>query len=208
MPGKSAITSKFEQSALRTFLPRTVLKPATEDYIKKNEYVVSAPTEVINQVIVEQAPTTQYNIPVENKTLQPRVLPTIYQPEKILSPQIIQTDFPNTTYTSKPNNEYSTQTYTQNSYYNLNSPPPSQNYINDEKDAPYSSLMSRPQPNVTYTSSRMAPISDQIIIKIFLILVLKWEIIMKMCLILVLKWEIITRMCLILVLKWEIIINI
>ena len=162
MPGKSAITSKFEQSALRTFLPRTVLKPATEDYIKKNEYVVSAPTEVINQVIVEQAPTTQYNIPVENKTLQPRVLPTIYQPEKILSPQIIQTDFPNTTYTSKPNNEYSTQTYTQNSYYNLNSPPPSQNYINDEKDAPYSSLMSRPQPNVTYTSSRMAPISDDI----------------------------------------------
>ena len=162
MPGKSAITSKFEQSALRTFLPRTVLKPATEDYIKKNEYVTSAPTEVINQVIVEQAPTTQYNIPVENKALQPRVLPTIYQPEKILSPQIIQTDFPNTTYTSKPNNEYSTQTYTQNSYYNLSSPPPNQNYINDEKDAPYSSLMSRPQPNVTYTSSRMAPISDNI----------------------------------------------
>ena len=164
MPGKSAITSKFEQSALRTFLPRTVLKPATEDYIQKNEYITSAPTEVINQVIVEQAPSTQYNIPVENKTLQPRILPTIYQPEKILNPQIIQSDFPNTTYTSKPNNIYSTQTYTQNSYYTLNSPPPNPNpnYINDEKDIPYSSLMSRPQPNVTYTSSRMAPVSEHV----------------------------------------------
>ena len=160
MPGKSAITSKFEQSALRTFLPRTVIKPATEDYIQKNEYVASAPTEVISQVIVEQAPTTQYNIPIENKTLQPRVLPTIYQPEKILSPQIIQSEYPDTTYTSKPNTVYNTQTYTQNSYYTLNSPPPNPNYINDEKDVPYTSLMSKPKGNLTYTSSRMAPISN------------------------------------------------
>ena len=164
MPGKSAITSKFEQSALRTFLPRTVLKPATEEYIKKNEYMAPAPTEVISQVIVEQAPTNQYNIPIENKTLQPRRLPTIYQEEKVLEPQIIQAEYPNTTYTSKPNNIYSSNTYTQSYNFPLKSPPPlanpNLNYLNDEKDAPYSSLMSRPQANVTYTSSRMAPGSD------------------------------------------------
>ena len=171
MPGKSAITSKFEQSALRTFFPRTVIKPVTEDYIQNNQYISSAPTEIVNQVVVESAPAPQYQVPVQNKILQPRILPTIYQPEKILSPQIIQADNPNTTYTSKQNNFYNTQPITSNTYYTSNQINSNQNdkygtyqpkalnpnYMSSENDVPYSSLMSRPKENVTYTSSRMAP---------------------------------------------------
>ena len=155
MPGKSAITSKFEQSALRTFFPRTVIKPVTEDYIQKNNYVSSQPVEILTQVVVESPPSAQYSMPIQNKTLQPRILPTIYQPEKILPAQVIQ---------GNQNNLYNNQAYTSNSYYTLNQKEGNPNgnvlnpiYINNEKDIPYSSLMSRPKENVTYTSSRIAP---------------------------------------------------
>ena len=166
MPGKSAITSKFEQSALRTFFPRTVIKPVTEDYIQKNQYISSAPTEIVNQVVVESAPAPQYQAPAQNKILEPRILPTIYQPEKILSPQIIQANNPDAAYTSKQANFYNTQPITSNTYYSTNQNdkfgtyqnyPMNPNYMTTENDVPYSSLMSRPKENVTYTSSRMAP---------------------------------------------------
>ena len=169
MPGKSAITSKFEQSALRTFFPRTVIKPVTEDYIQKNNYVSSAPVEIINQVVVESAPAPEYQVPIQNKILQPRILPTVYKPETILPPQIIQTENPDVTYTSKQSNSYNTQLFTSNAFYtknqidsnskenNFQNAVLNPNYMSSENDIPYSSLMSRPQPNVAYTSSRMAP---------------------------------------------------
>ena len=174
MPGKSAITSKFEQSALRTFFPRTVIKPVTEDYIQKNEYISSAPTEIVNQVVIESAPAPQYQIPSQNKILEPRVLPTIYSPEKILSPQIIQAENPDVTYTSNQSNSYNNQPYSSNTYYTMNqidSNPKGNidnyqgiamnpNYMSNENDIPYSSLMSRPKENVTYTSSRMAQVKN------------------------------------------------
>ena len=159
MPGKSAITSKFEQSALRTFFPRTAIKPVTEDYIQKNEYVSSAPAEIISQVVVEQAPTTQYINPIENKTLEPRILPTIYHPEKILETKIIQQEQPEILYTQNQNNLYNTNTYTSSSYYNLNKADQNTNYndMNNEKDVPYSSSKFKPKGNTGYTSSRIAP---------------------------------------------------
>ena len=181
MPGKSAVTSKFEQSALRTFFPRTVIKPITEDYIQKNEYnIPSGTTEIISPVVIESAPTAaQYEVPSsQNKILEPRVLPTIYQPETVLSPKIVESSQPQVSYSSSgQNNLYNNnnnQNYTSNSYYTSNqvSANPSgnygtyqnnnlnSNYMSNEKDIPYSSLMSRPQKNVTYTSSRMAPGSN------------------------------------------------
>ena len=172
-PGKSAVTSKFEQSALRTFFPRTVIKPITEDYIQKNEYIPSGTTEIISPVVIESAPTAQYEVPSQNKILEPKVLPIIYQPETVLSPKIVQTEQPQVTYSSSnQNNLYSNPTYTSNSYYNTTNQANTNlssnyatyqdnnlnnNYMSNEKDVPYTSLMSRPQPNVTYTSSRNAP---------------------------------------------------
>ena len=108
MPGKSAVTSKFEQSALRTFFPRTVIKPITEDYIQKNEYnIPSGTTEIISPVVIESAPTAaQYEVPssYQNKVLEPRVLPTIYQPETVLSPKIVESSQPQVSYSSSGQN--------------------------------------------------------------------------------------------------------
>ena len=161
MPGKSAITSKFEQSAVRTFFPRTAIKPITEDYIQKNHYIAPAPAPVVSEVIIEQSPTTQYSI--QNKVLKPRVLPTIYQAEKILDP--IVTDNPNIAYASKQNNNlYNIPSYNSNTYNDLdhNSGNINNNYISNEKDIPYSSFSSRPIQNAAYTSSRMAPGNNNI----------------------------------------------
>ena len=152
MPGKSAITSKFEQSALRTFFPRTIIKPVTEDYIKKSNYISSSP-EIISPVVVESDQSTQYSVPFQNQTLQPRVLPTIYHQEKILPPKIIQGEHADVTYSSNQNNIYNDQNYTSSNYQTNELKPI---YLNNEKDVPYSSLMSRPKENVTYTSSRNA----------------------------------------------------
>ena len=167
MPGKSAITSKFEQSALRTFFPRTVTKPITEDYVKKNNYVTSNSPEIISQVVVEPAPTSQYTIPIQNKILQPRILPTIYNPQKILPAKVIQAEQPDMTFTQKQNNLYNNLDTNYTSIQNNEIP--NQNmgtfqrnvlnpvYINNETDVPYSSLMAKPKENFAYTSSRMAP---------------------------------------------------
>ena len=161
MHGKSAITSKFEQSALRTFLPRTALKPTTEDYIQRNQYVASAPNVVIQQA-VETAPPPQYETTGNNKILEPRVLPTIYHPEKQL-PVIYQ-----------DNSAYNSKTYNSNTNYSFNQVDINSNekeityqgklyqpnYTNNSNDIPYTSTMSKIHPKVReagYTSSRMAP---------------------------------------------------
>ena len=105
--GKSAITSKFEQSALRTFLPRTVAKPVTEDYIQKNVYNPPKTATIITQQVVQAEPTQQYVvIPSSNENvLEPKILPTVYRTEKVISPQpiIIQEDHPDVAYSTKPN---------------------------------------------------------------------------------------------------------
>ena len=159
MPGKSAITSKFEQSALRTFFPRTVIKPVTEDYIQKNEYISSPPAEIVSQVLVEQAPITQYINPIENKILEPRILPTIYRPEKILEPKIIQQEQHELINNQNQNNLYNANTFTSTSDYTLNKVEPNlnHNYMPNEKDVPYSSSKLKPKGNKAYTSSRIAP---------------------------------------------------
>ena len=161
MHGKSAITSKFEQSALRTFLPRTALKPTTEDYIQRNQYVASAPNVVIQQA-VETAPPPQYETTGNNKILEPRVLPTIYHPEKQL-PVIYQ-----------DNSAYNSKTYNSNTNYSFNQVDINSNekeityqgklyqpnYTNNSNDMPYTSTMSKIHPKVReagYSSSRMAP---------------------------------------------------
>ena len=161
MHGKSAITSKFEQSALRTFLPRTAMKPTTEDYIQKNQYIPSAPNAIITQV-VETDPTPQYQMEGNNKVLEPRILPTIYHQEKQL-PVVVQ-----------GNSYYNTKTYNSNSIYTFNqiNANPNEkgvtyqgkgyqsqsNYVSN--DVAYTSIMSKMQEktkDVGYTSSRNAP---------------------------------------------------
>ena len=102
--GRSAITSKFEQSALRTFLPRAMAKPITEDYIQNNTY--SAPKATIISPVVRTEPSGQYIIPSSNeKILQPKYLPTVYHQEKIISnqPLMVQEEHPDVTYSTKPN---------------------------------------------------------------------------------------------------------
>ena len=161
MHGKSAITSKFEQSALRTFLPRTALKPTTEDYIQKNQYISPTSNPIITQA-VETAPSPQYQMAGNNKILAPRILPTIYHQEKQL-PTIVQ-----------DNSLYNSKTFNSNSIYTFNQVDANpnekgityqgniyqSNYMNKANDVPYTSTMSKKPEKVRdvgYTSSRMAP---------------------------------------------------
>jgi hypothetical protein len=65
--GKSAVTSKFEQSVLRTFLPRAIAKPVTEDYIQNNTF--SAPKATIISQIIRASPAENYVIPSSNEKL-------------------------------------------------------------------------------------------------------------------------------------------
>ena len=95
--GKSAITSKFEQSTLRTFLPRNVAKPITEDYIQKK-------TKIYSPNIIQVESTQQYIVPAsDEKILNAKYLPTIYRQEKINKPIIVHEEAPDVTYSTKPN---------------------------------------------------------------------------------------------------------
>ena len=73
-PGVSAVTSKFEQSALRTFLSRTGAKPTIEGYPQNIIYTNPIPTQIIT--------TTQ----VEPNYIETKYLPTIIQQPQIISP--------------------------------------------------------------------------------------------------------------------------
>jgi hypothetical protein len=147
--GRSAITSKFEQSALRTFLPRTGVKPITEDYIQNTK-----PTQFISQVpVIQTEPQQIYTIPSSSeRILQPKYLPTVVRPEKVISQQPIMVEHPDVGYSTKPNVgddiNYSSQQYT-------TSPPIYSNYdLNSQKNVPYSSNMARTDKNVPYTSTQ------------------------------------------------------
>ena len=175
--GKSAVTSKFEQSALRTFVPRTVAKPITEDYIQKKE--LSAPkANIISPVVINTQPAQQYIVPASNQnTLEPKYLPTVYRPEKIISqsPIVVQEEHPDVTYSTKPNigddMAFSAKQYTtSNTIYTYKNVPGNPNIskaftfgdkINDksysshyvkDKDMPYTSTRAKEQ-DMPYTSS-------------------------------------------------------
>ena len=174
--GKSAITSKFEQSALRTFFPRTVAKPVTEDYIQKNTYISPKTTTIISPVVQTQA-KEQYIIPSSGeKTLEPKYLPTVYRPEKIIShqPIVVQAEAPDVTYSTKPNigddmNFSARQYTTTNTVYTYNVPA---NPINNKAityngkmpdigDKSYSSHFVT-EKDTGYTSSKIAGIEPRI----------------------------------------------
>ena len=176
--GKSAVTSKFEQSALRTFIPRTVAKPITEDYIQKKE--ISAPkANMISPVVINTQPAQQYIIPASSqKTLEPKYLPTVYRPEKIISqtPIVVQDEHPDVTYSTKPNigddMEFSAKQYTTpNTIYTyknmaesphiskaityggkINDKSYSSHYVKS-KDVPYTSTRTKDQ-DMPYTSTK------------------------------------------------------
>ena len=155
--GRSAITSKFEQSALRTFLPRTGVKPITEDYIQNTK-----PTQIISQVpVIQTEPQQIYTIPSSSsaeRILQPKYLPTVVRQEKVISQQPIMIEHPDVGYSTKPNVgddiNYSSQQY-------ITSPPIYSNYdLNIQKNAPYSSNMARTDKNVPYTSTQYGNNAD------------------------------------------------
>ena len=152
--GKSAVTSKFEQSALRTFLPRTIAKPVTEDYIQNNIY--STPKATIISPVIKANPAENYVIPSSNeKILQTKYLPTVYHKEKIISnePMIIQEEHPDVTYSTKPNfgddmNFSSKQFTTSNTIYTYKNIPTN----NIEKELTYTSNILENIGDKNYTS--------------------------------------------------------
>ena len=170
--GKSAITSKFEQSALRTFLPRTVAKPVTQDYIQGNTIIAPKQTTIISPVVqtaitpviqaaitpVVQTDTQEYVVtnPPE-KTLKPKYLPTVYRQEKIIAQQpiIIQAEAPDVTYSTKPDMNFSARQYTTaNTVYTYNNIPTTQiNMPEQINDKSYTSSNRFPaERDVGYTS--------------------------------------------------------
>ena len=177
--GKSAITSKFEQSALRTFLPRTVAKPVTQDYIQSTAIIAPKQTTIISPVVqttmtpvvqttmtpvvqtaitpVVQTDTQEYVItnPPE-KTLKPKYLPTVYHPEKIISQQpiILQAEAPDVTYSTKPDMNFSAPQYTTaNALITYNNIPTTE--IN--KDVEYKMNVPEQINDKSYTSSSRFP---------------------------------------------------
>ena len=150
--GKSAITSKFEQSALRTFLPRTVVKPITEDYYQSKIFMPSKMENEIKPPIIEPAPISDNIISTtsSDKILEPKYLPTIYKKEKV----ILEDEHPDVGYSMKPNIgddlEFSSKQYTTNTYeypktnqtkkvISYRSKIPDVNYMENVKNVPYTS---------------------------------------------------------------------
>ena len=77
-PGVSAVTSKFEQSALRTFLSRTGAKPTIEGYPQNVNYINPIPTPIVT--------TTQTTTQIYPNNVETTYLPTIIQQPQIVSP--------------------------------------------------------------------------------------------------------------------------
>ena len=81
-PGTSAVTSKFEQTALRTYLSRTGAKPTTEEYTQNVTYTTTVPVSVPQTQIV-----TNTNF-IDN--IETQYLPPVYQEKQIIQPIVIQ----------------------------------------------------------------------------------------------------------------------
>ena len=172
--GRSAITSKFEQSALRTFFPRTVAKPVIPDYVQNNTIIAPKPTAIIAPVVQTvqtiQTEPQEYVITTPNeKTLKPQYLPTVYRTEKVISQQpiIMQAEAPDVTYSTKPDLNFANQQFTtSNTLFKYNNIPTTQinkgvelntNIPERIKDKSYTSSSRFPaERDVGYTSSKMA----------------------------------------------------
>ena len=86
-PQGSAITSKFEQSAVKTFLPRTGAKPPTQEYNQNNNNITPASTLITTDPYLFPSTPSTYQQP-EIITQPPQI---ITQPTQIITqpPQII-----------------------------------------------------------------------------------------------------------------------
>lgn len=93
-PGPSAVASRFDQPALRTFLPRAGVKPTTEEYNQYLNYTFTAPNPIIStptpyvQTEYVQYPQTQYiTAPTTYNIPPPQTVQTIYpEPQIIMTP--------------------------------------------------------------------------------------------------------------------------
>jgi hypothetical protein len=120
--GTSAVTSRFEQPALRTFLSRAGAKPTTEEYSQMLNYTVTTPTPntIISpttyvQTQYAQYPQTQY-IPASYGTT-PQIVQTVYQqPQIIVQPP--QNLAPSFNYTPNKQLRNSNYSMTTNASYN------------------------------------------------------------------------------------------
>ena len=172
--GRSAITSKFEQSALRTFLPRTIAKPVTQEYIQSNTIIAPKQTAIIAPVLqtvqtIQTEPQEYVVTSPAEKALKPKYLPTVYRTEKVISQQpiIIQAEAPDVTYSTKPDLNFAAQQYTtSNTVYTYNNIPTTQinkaveykaNFPEQINDKSYTSSSRFPaERDVGYTSAKIA----------------------------------------------------
>ena len=190
-PQGSAITSKFEQSALKTFLPRTGAKPPTQEYNQNNNNITpastlitadpylfpSTPSTYQQPEIITQPPQiiTQ---PTQIITQSPQIItqpPQIITQPQIITPQpvIISVQQPVTNYSQKPlnllreSNRSHTSGYSNPTYRAyLNSTQREPIYKNRVYDPNYSSRMAKNALNkdVPYSSSmnKDIPYSSQL----------------------------------------------
>ena len=190
-PGTSAVTSKFEQSALRTFLSRTGAKPSTEEYPHNMNYIIE-PTPKINYSIVEPTrPPTHYinNTNIIEDKIETQYLPPIYQQPQVIQPQPIilkieqpilnispQKQLRNSNYSISSFNSYNNPTY--RAYLSTPSNVEYKNRVNDpnyyrsmaknknnSKDVAYNSSLANTNKDIPYTS-QMAQLNQNKIISI------------------------------------------
>jgi len=181
-PQGSAITSKFEQSAIKTFLPRTGAKPPTQEYNQENNYITPVSTLITsdpnlypttNTVETEYITSTYQQPQIITETPQiitqpPQIItqPTqiITQPPQIITPQpvIISVQQPVINYPQRPVNLLRESNRSHISGYSnptyrayLNTPQKEPIYKNRVYDPNYSSRMAKNAANkdVPYSSS-------------------------------------------------------
>ena len=157
VPGASAVTSKFEQSAVRTFLPRTGAKPTTEEYIQNNNYISPVAT-----TLITPQPTLIYSVPTIYQTQPVQNIQPIYQQPQIITPQpvMLQVSQPLLNYTPNPPNilratDRSNSSGFSNTTYRayLNSSPKEPVYKNRVYDPNYSTRFGNKGKDAPYSSS-------------------------------------------------------
>ena len=97
IPSSAAVVSKFEQSALRTFFPRTDAKYNTESYTNQNQDYNFNYT--YNPTYTTEISPYTYNDISNQIPIQTQVLPTIYQ---VPQPLIYNVQQPVVTYSQSP----------------------------------------------------------------------------------------------------------
>ena len=165
-PGTSAVTSKFEQPALRTYLSRTGAKPTTEEYTQNVTYTTTVPvpqTQIITNANAIDNIQTQYLTPAyqEKQIIQPIVIqpqPIIYKVEQPIVNVNPQKQLRTSNYSVNSFNSYKTPTY--RAYLSTNSK--NVDYKNKLGDPNYYKSISRNQnanKDIPY-SSGMANINN------------------------------------------------